>query len=86
MPQAEPGRTQLIFLTSLSMPQGQGRLHALASEGDVAGVAAALAAGARVDERDAPDGCTPLHWAADRGHTEVRSPSGTGCGTLLGGS
>lgn len=45
----------------------------MASEGNVDGVIAALAAGAAVDLRDDADGCTALHWAADRGHVEVRS-------------
>ncbi len=45
----------------------------MASEGDVDGVAAALAAGVAVDLRDDADGCTALHWAADRGHLEVHS-------------
>ncbi|KAK9843433.1 hypothetical protein WJX81_002295 [Elliptochloris bilobata] len=47
-----------------------GSLHVLASEGALAGLEAALAAGAAVDGRDA-DGCTALHWAADKGHVEV---------------
>ena len=43
-----------------------------ASEGDAAAVASCLDGGAAVDARDG-EGCTALHWAADRGHLEARS-------------
>ena len=45
-----------------------------ASAGDAAGVAEALSdGGASVDDQD-DDGCTALHWAADRGHLRVCEP------------
>jgi ankyrin repeat protein len=45
-------------------------LHLLASEGDTEAVTFLLDNGADVDARDA-EGCTALHWAADRGCSEV---------------
>ena len=51
-------------------PQTANRLHLAASEGDAATVSALLGAGQDVNARD-EDGCTALHWAADRGCTEV---------------
>ena len=50
--------------------QTANRLHLAASEGDAATVSALLDAGQDVNARD-EDGCTALHWAADRGCTEV---------------
>jgi len=47
-------------------------LHIRASEGDVAGVQQLLKLGQSVDLRD-DQGCTPLHWAADRGSEQVCS-------------
>lgn len=57
---------------TLTVPllQPLGSLHLLASEGDTAAVAFLLDNSADVDSRDA-DGCTALHWAADRGSLEV---------------
>ncbi|KAL0053004.1 hypothetical protein WJX82_011350 [Trebouxia sp. C0006] len=45
-------------------------LHIRASEGDVAGVQKLLKSGIAVDQRD-EQGCTALHWAADRGAEQV---------------
>ncbi len=50
--------------------QDVGSLHTLASEGALEPLRRCLAAGADVNERDA-EGCTALHWAADRGHLQV---------------
>jgi ankyrin repeat protein len=50
--------------------QPLGSLHLLASEGDVPAVTFLLDNGADVDSRDA-EGCTALHWAADRGSLQV---------------
>ena len=56
--------------------QEVGSLHTLSSEGAVEPLRRCLAAGADVNERDA-EGCTALHWAADRGHLQVSaSPAG----------
>lgn len=52
--------------------QPLGSLHLLASEGDTSAVAFLLDNSADADSRDA-DGCTALHWAADRGSLEVIS-------------
>ena len=58
--------------------QEVGRLHTLASEGALEPLRRCLAAGADVNERDA-EGCTALHWAADRGHLQVSaSPPASG--------
>lgn len=50
--------------------QEMGSLQLRASQGDAAEVQSLLEAGADVDGRDS-EGCSALHWAADRGHTEV---------------
>ncbi len=50
--------------------QGQSELHKAAARGDAGAVRKLLGSGANSDERDS-DGCSPLHWAADRGHLEV---------------
>ena len=56
--------------------QEVGSLHTLASEGAPEPLRRCLAAGADVNGRDA-EGCTALHWAADRGHLQVgASPAG----------
>lgn len=52
------------------MPQPEGSLHIRASVDDAAGVEQMLKTGAQVDQRD-DQGCTPLHWAADRGSQQV---------------
>lgn len=57
--------------------EGGGELAAAAREGGLERVRALLAAGADCGARDA-DGCTPLHWAADRGHCEVTGAPGRG--------
>ena len=52
--------------------QGTYPLHEHAAEGDVEGVRKLLAGGTtEVDARD-DAGCTPLHFASDRGCCEVR--------------
>ncbi len=51
--------------------QASDSLHIRASEGDVAGVQKLLKSGIAVDQRD-DQGCTALHWAADRGAEQVR--------------
>ncbi len=50
--------------------QASDSLHIRASEGDVAGVKKLLKSGIAVDQRD-DQGCTALHWAADRGAEQV---------------
>lgn len=50
--------------------QASDSLHIRASEGDVAGVRKLLTSGVAVDQRD-DQGCTALHWAADRGAEQV---------------
>ena len=50
--------------------QASDSLHIRASEGDVAGVQKLLKSGIAVDQRD-DQGCTALHWAADRGAEQV---------------
>ena len=46
-------------------------MHELAGQGDILGVAKLLGAGSwPLDVRDC-NGCTALHFAADRGHLEV---------------
>ena len=50
--------------------QGWDSLQIRASEGDSAAVRHLLDNGASVDQRDS-EGCAALHWAADRGCTEV---------------
>lgn len=50
--------------------QASDSLHIRASEGDVAGVQQLLKSGIAVDQRD-NQGCTALHWAADRGAEQV---------------
>lgn len=50
--------------------QPEGSLHIRASEDDVSGVEQMLKTGAQVNQRD-DQGCTPLHWAADRGSQQV---------------
>ena len=52
--------------------QAQSRIHEAAASGDAAAVRELVSSGAAdVDARD-EDGCCPLHWAADRGHLQVR--------------
>ena len=51
--------------------QGQSELHRAAARGDAEAVRQLLGSGVDPDARDG-DGCSPLHWAADRGHLEVR--------------
>jgi ankyrin repeat protein len=46
------------------------QLHDLAAAGNLAGLQAALAAGADLQARDA-QGCSALHFAADRGQLEA---------------
>ena len=65
MPYGDPNCAQL---------QEVGSLHTLASEGLLELLWRRLAAGADVSERDA-EGCTALHWAADRGHLQVSASS-----------
>ncbi|KAL3160023.1 hypothetical protein ABBQ38_010409 [Trebouxia sp. C0009 RCD-2024] len=48
----------------------EGSLHIRASVDDASGVEQMLKTGAQVDQRD-DQGCTPLHWAADRGSQQV---------------
>jgi len=49
-----------------------GPIHTAAKTGDLAGVQAELDKGVDVDEGDDSwPGMTPLHYAADEGHTEV---------------
>lgn len=50
--------------------QPDGSLHIRASLDDVSGVERMLKTGAQVNQRD-DQGCTPLHWAADRGSQQV---------------
>lgn len=50
--------------------QSTDSLHIKASEGDVAGVEQMLGTGVIVDQTDG-QGCTALHWAADRGRDQV---------------
>ena len=50
--------------------QPEGSLHIRASVDDASGVEQMLKTGAQVDQRD-DQGCTPLHWAADRGSRQV---------------
>lgn len=50
--------------------QPVGSLHIKASMDDVPGVEQMLNTGAQVNQRD-DQGCTPLHWAADRGSQQV---------------
>lgn len=50
--------------------QPVGSLHIKASMDDVPGVEQMLKTGAQVNQRD-DQGCTPLHWAADRGSQQV---------------
>lgn len=50
--------------------QPEGSLHIKASVDDVLGVEQMLKTGAQVNQRD-DQGCTPLHWAADRGSQQV---------------
>lgn len=50
--------------------QASDSLHIRASEGDLAGVQKLLKSGTAVDQRD-DQGCTALHWAADRGAEQV---------------
>lgn len=45
-------------------------MHELAGHGDLQGLRAALEAGTPVDGRDA-QGCTALHFAADRGRADA---------------
>lgn len=52
--------------------QPLGSLHLLASEDDVPALKFLLENGADVDQRD-EEGCTALHWAADRGSMQVSS-------------
>ena len=47
-------------------------MHSAARDGDTAAVQSFLSEGAAVDGRDS-EGCCALHWAADRGHAEVRT-------------
>lgn len=53
------------------MLQPEGSLHIRASVDDTSGVEQMLKAGAQIDQRD-DQGCTPLHWAADRGSQQVQ--------------
>ena len=57
---------------SLAMLQGPeaGSLHAAAMAGDTGALDAGLAQGLQLNARD-PEGCSPLHWAADKGHSQV---------------
>lgn len=50
--------------------QPEGSLHIKASMDDVPGVEQMLKTGAQVNQQD-DQGCTPLHWAADRGAQQV---------------
>jgi ankyrin repeat protein len=59
------------FSLSLRL-QPLGSLHLLASENDVPALTFLLENGADIDQRDS-EGCTALHWAADRGAMEVCS-------------
>jgi ankyrin repeat protein len=49
---------------------GSSSIHELASQGNIAALQACLDSGAAVDSRDS-DGCTALHFAADRGLCDV---------------
>ena len=49
-----------------------GSLSAAAMDGDMAALDAGLAQGLSVDAQDA-DGCSALHWAADKGQIQVSS-------------
>ena len=50
--------------------QGQSELHRAAARGEAEAVRKLLSGGAAPDVRDS-DGCSALHWAADRGHVQV---------------
>jgi ankyrin repeat protein len=68
-------RLTVVLAISLAVSgpaRGLGQIDLLgaAARGDASAVRAALAAGTPPDLRD-KDGRTPLHWAAEGGHTEV---------------
>lgn len=60
----------LSFTACANAIQEGNALHVQASRGDTAALASTLQSGQDVNARDA-QGCTALHWAADRGELEV---------------
>lgn len=61
-----------LILRLSSCLQPLGSLHLLASENDVPALAFLLENGADINQRD-DEGCTALHWAADRGSLQVNT-------------